>query len=216
MFQWESTIKAPLFQISPHIWADNGVLYAKTSIIYRVLNLFFYSRLVVINRRTKTVEITITTFWFKAQKRIIPFNDIKFVDTCFREFEHSYGITAHGTGAHDATEIYYVQLILKSSPQPYKLFRFVGEGSRYTGPVGVLVGGDSALDCEGFQEELSRHYAELVSIFTQVPLWKNRKTKIENKNSNYQCSNCSRYFEVLPKSCIYCGSTNLQKANKSL
>jgi len=72
-----ASLKLSFLQISPKVWSDKNHLYAKTSKLYQFLNLFFYSRTVVVDRVEKHIEIQIKTFWFITSKKHIAFNDIK-------------------------------------------------------------------------------------------------------------------------------------------
>ena len=70
----ENATQWSFLQISPKVWEDKDRLYARTSKIYRFLNLFFYSRTVVVDRLKKHIEIHIRTFWFFKTKKYIPFD----------------------------------------------------------------------------------------------------------------------------------------------
>jgi len=202
------TLKLSCFQISPRIWADKNCLYARTSIIYRCLNLFFYSRTVRVDRVRKQIEITVTTFWFFKSKEYIEFSDIEYVDISKREVGESYGFTPDGLGAFDATEIYYVQVRRKSSPYPFSLFRFIGRGSRYTGWLGVLMG-DSIIDTEGWQEEKAYHYASLLSDFTGVKFWRDRSVVPNISTDDFGvCPGCGHKIKLSVRKCVYCGREN--------
>lgn len=207
----ETSATLPFLQISPKVWIKNGCLYAKTSKIYQVLNLFSYSRTVVIDKQNKYIDIIIRYLWVFFSKNRIPFSDIKYIDRKIREVAESIGLTADGIGAHDVSEVIYVQVFRKSTCDPVNLFRFVGDGARYTGLFGVFVGGDSPIDFIGKQNEKSKSYEKLVSEFTGAPLSGERRLfNIDPSEMKYFCANCSHKFKEVVSKCVYCGSNEIK------
>ena len=199
------TLKLPFLQISPKVWVENSRLVAKTSTFYRILNAFFYSRTVIIDKEKKKIDTIIKIFWFFKSSDCIPFDDLNYVDISRYETGKDFGLTPGGFGARDITEIFYVQIRTKSNPLPTNLFRFVGNGGRYNGWFGVLLG-DSAIDSEGRQYEKACKYAEQVSEFTGIPLWQNRKVQLSlNTVQKYECTNCGHLTSSIQKKCTYCG-----------
>ena len=199
------SLKLPFLQISPKVWSDKNYLYARTSKFYRILNMFLYSRTVIVDRIKKRITIKIKWFWIFLSKRYIEFNDIKYIDITKREVGNQYGFTPNGFGAQDVTESFYVQVIKKSSPYPEDLFRFTGDGGRYTGWFGVLLG-DSIIDAEGRQYEKALQYAELVSKYTESKLWKDRNIEYsDNTEVQYKCLKCGHKITSNAIKCIYCG-----------
>ena len=90
-------------QTSPKVWSDNNHLYARTSTFYRVLNLFFYSRTVVVDRIKKYIEIKIKTFWFFTSKKYISLDDIEYIDIQKREIGNMGGLFK-GIGTQDIVD----------------------------------------------------------------------------------------------------------------
>jgi hypothetical protein len=161
--------------------------------------------LVIVDRRRKRIEIQVKTFWVWVSREYIPFHDIKYVDIAGREVGDSLGYTPDGFGAHDTTEIYYVQVIPKSSPYPKDLFRFIGEGGRNTGWLGVLMGG-GVVDCEGAQMEKAQAYAKLVSEYVGVPLWRDRPVETSFESTyRFECPACGHTSHSNSGKCTYCG-----------
>jgi len=205
------TLKLPFLQISPKVWVEDNRLFATTSLFYQILNTFFYSRTVVVDKSAKVIEIVIKTFWFVKSSLQIPFNDLKYIDISHREVGEDFGVTSDGFGARDATEIFYVQVKTKSNPIPTNLFRFIGEGGRYTGWLGVLLG-DSAIDTEGLQREKAQSYAELVSKYTGIQMWQDRKVEFSfSLDQEYKCPHCGHASNSIVKRCMYCGFIETKK-----
>jgi hypothetical protein len=205
------TLKLPFLQISPKVWVEKERLYATTSLIYQILNTFFYSRTVVVDKNSKVIEIIKKTLWlFKSSERI-PFTDLIFIDISQREVGEDFGYTPDGYGARDVTEIFYVQVKTKSNPIPTNLFRFIGDGGRYTGWFGVLLG-DSVIDTEGRQREKAQAYAELVSKYTGIPMWQDRKIEFSfSVDQEYKCPKCGHTSNSIVKKCMYCGFFETKK-----
>jgi hypothetical protein len=198
-------LKLSFLQTCPKVWVENNHLYARTSKLYRIFNTFFYSRTVIVDPSKRVIEIIIKTFWCIKSRESIPFDDLKYIDLSLREYESDYGMTPNGFGARDATEIYYVQVKTKSKSVPVNLFRFIGDGGRYTGWSGVLLG-DDVIDCEGQQHVKALRYAEQVSKFTGIPLWQDRKVEFSfNLEQQYKCPRCGHTNNTTIKKCIYCG-----------
>ena len=205
------TLRLPFLQISPKVWVKGNRLFATTSLIYQILNAFFYSRTVVVDKSAKIIEIVIKTFWFFKSSAQIPFNDLKYIDISHREVGEDFGLAPNGFGARDVTEIFYVQVKTKSNPIPTNLFRFIGEGGRYTGWLGVLLG-DSAIDSEGLQREKAQAYAELVSKYTGIPMWQDRKIEFSfGVDHEYKCPQCGHTSNSTVKKCMYCGLIETEK-----
>lgn len=160
------SLKLPFLQRSPRIWKDEDNLYARTSRWYQFLNLYSYARTVHISKVNRKIFIRVRRFWFFTTSEEIPFEDIDFVDRDHWDVPTSVGFTAEGLSATDVTEVWYVRVFTKKSPTPISLFRFIGAGSRMTGWFGVLLGGDSIVDFEGFQDSKSENYAKLVAEYT--------------------------------------------------
>jgi hypothetical protein len=202
----ETSLKLPFLQISPKVWCRGRKLFAETSIFYRVFNFFSYCRTVVVDSHKKIISISVTKWWFFESTETIAFNEVKFIDRSWMETPNSFGFTKDGYGAHDVTEIIYVQLVKHRSSVPVNLFRFIGDGEKYTGFIGVVFGGDSLVDFVGNQNEKSEKYAQLVSKFSGIPLWAEKK-RLDRDSLEYAayCSQCKRQFTTKVSKCIYCG-----------
>jgi len=197
------SLKLSFLQISPKIWSDKNYLYARTSKVYRFLNLFFYSRTVVVDRIKKHIEIKIKTFWFLTSMKYIPFNEIKYIDLKRERNESDNMFALPRTGA--IAEKWYVQAIRKNSPYPENLFRFIGDG----GADGYW---DNVkwIDFAGMQYEKALSYAELVSRYTESQLSKDSKIEYNIKVEHYKCLKCGHVNPSKIK-CIYCGSQEMEK-----
>jgi len=158
--------KLPSLQRSPRVWKDENNLYARTSRWYQFLNLCSYARTVHISKTNRRIVTHVRKFWMFTKSTEIPFDDVDFVDRDHWDVTGSVGFTADGLGALDVTEVWYVRIFTKKSPIPISLFRFIGAGSRMTGWFGVILGGDSIVDFEGFQDSKSENYAKLVAEYT--------------------------------------------------
>jgi hypothetical protein len=200
------TARLPFLQTSPKVWVEDNRLFARTSLMYQILNIFSYSRKVVVDKKRKVIDIIIKTFWICKSYERIPFNDLMYIDISRREVGTEFGITPDGYDARDIIETFYVQVKTQSNPIPINLFRFTGDGGKYTGWFGVLLG-DSAIDFEGRQQEKALHYAEQVSEFTSIPLWRNRKLELSFKvDQQYKCPSCGHLNTSVVKKCMYCGN----------
>ena len=194
------SLKLPFLQISPKIWADENHLYAKTSLFYRFLNLFFYSRTVIADRIKKHIEIKVKTFWFFTSKKYIAFKDIKYIDIEKPE-NNLFALPKSGF----TTEILYVRVICENSPYPEYLFRFIGDSGAddYWGHI-------KWFDFVGDQYEKALTYAEQVSKYTGSQLFKDTKIEYNIKVDNYKCLKCGHVSPSRLK-CVYCGSQEMEK-----
>ena len=194
------SLKLPFLQISPKVWADENHLYAKTSLCYRFLNLFFYSRTVVADRIKKHIEIKVKTFWFFTSKKYIAFKDIKYIDIEKPE-NNLFALPKHGF----TTEILYVRVIRENNPYPENLFRFIGSSGTddYRGHI-------EWFDFVGDQYEKALRYAEQVSKYTGSPLFKDIKIEYNIKVDNYKCLKCG-HVSLSKLKCVYCGSQEMEK-----
>ena len=193
-----TSLKSSFLDTCPKVWADKHYLYARTSLFYRVINLFFYSRTVVADRVKKQIEIKIKTFWFFNSTKYIPFNEIKYIDMERRE-KSMFGLTQ----TQGFTETWDVQIIIKNSSDPENLFRFSGDG----GGDGTAIGPHDAV---GMQYEKALSYAELVSRYTDSQLFKDTKIEYNIKLDHYKCLKCGHVSPSKVK-CIYCGSQEMEK-----
>ena len=187
-------------QTSPKVWENENQLFARTSLLYRVLNLFFYSRTVVVDRIKKHIEIKIKTFWFFTSRKYIPLDDIKCIDIEKRK-KGGFGFTPE----QDIVDKLYVQVIRKKNQSPVKLFRFVGDGGEYD-----RWGGSLLFDVEGMHYEKALNYAKLVTKYTGSQLGEEHKIEYNTKIDHYKCLKCGH--EITSKiKCIYCGSPEIEK-----
>ena len=195
-----TSLKTPFLDTCPKVWANKNYLYARTSKFYRFLNLFFYSRTVVVDRVKKQIEINVKRFWFFTSKRSIPCNEIKYIDLERKE-KNMFGLV-HPQGF---TETWYVQVMRKNSSDPVILFTFKGDG-----------GGDGTAvvprDWVGMQYEKAFRYAELVSRYTGAQLFKDNKIEYNIKVDHYKCSKCGHTSPSKIK-CMYCGSHEMKKVS---
>ena len=190
-------------QTSPKVWWDKNHLYARTSIFYRVLNLFFYSKTVVVDRIKKHIEIKIKTFWVFTSIKYIPLDDIKYIDIQKREIGNMGGLFK-GIGTQDIVDKLYVQVIRKNNPAPVNLFRFVGDPG-YDNGIGQYL-----IDTAGMHYEKALDYAELVSKYTESHLKQNNKIEYNTKAEHYKCLKCGHLSPSKIK-CMYSGSPEMQK-----
>jgi hypothetical protein len=203
-------LKRPVLNIGPAIWTDKNCLYARTSKIFRLLSLFSYSKLVIVNRQKKHIEISITTVWFYKKKQYIQFSDIEYLDISEREIINDPGLSIDpiektGFGGRDPTQIYYVQVRTKSSPIPVNLFRFVDEGSWNLGGIGIFFK-DSCIEQEGLQKKKANSYAELLSNYIGAKLWRDRNVQFRfDPNNLRKCTKCGHQISLSAESCTYCG-----------
>jgi len=200
-----TSLKSSFFDTCPKIWADKDYLYARTSIFYRFLNLFSYSRTVVVDRIKKHIVIKIKTFWFITSIKYIPFDDIKYIDIEKREIGYMFGLFK-GIGTQDIVEKLYVQVIRKNSPTPVNLFRFVGDPGWDHWFYKYLI------DTAGMHYEKALDYAELVSKYTGTKLFKDNKIEYNIKVDHYKCLKCGHVSPSKIK-CMYCGSQEMEKMN---
>ena len=203
-------LKQPVLNNGPEIWTDNSCVYARTPWIVRLSNLFCYSRFVVADRRKKQIELTVTTFWFKKSKEDYPVNEIEYIDISEREILNAKGYAMDmneksGFGGRKPTLIYYVQLRTKSTPYPVNLIDFVDEGGWDLGGLGVFTN-DSVIEPEGPQKQKADSYAELLSDFIGVKLWRDRHVQFDfDPNKMRECSQCGHRIRLSASRCTYCG-----------
>jgi hypothetical protein len=161
-------LRLPFLQRSPRVWRDSSSLYARTSRWYQFLNLGSYCRTVQVAKTARQIIINVRRLWFLRTSTVVPFERIAYVERRHWDVVKSVGLTAEGFSALDATEVWYVRVILRDSADPINLFRFIGDGSRLMEWFGVVFGGYSIVDLEGMQEPKSEAYAKLVAEFTGV------------------------------------------------
>lgn len=199
-----NSLKLSFLQISPKVWADKNYLYARTSLFYRFLNLFFYSRTVAADRVKKQIEIKVKTFWFLMKTKYIAFNDIKYIDMEKGRNAADEVFSLQPSGV--ITERWYVKVILKNNPYPEILFRFIGHGGAH-GYWDNL----RWFDFAGMQYEKALNYAELVSKYTGANLFRDTKIEYTGKADQYKCLKCGHVSPSEIK-CMYCGSREMEKA----
>ena len=73
-----------------------------------------------------------------------------------------------------------------------------------------IVFGDLLVDSEGLQYEKALHYAELVSKYTESPLWRDKKIKYNFNGDQFKCLKCGHVSPSKLK-CMYCGSQEMEK-----
>ena len=200
-----TSLKSSFFDTCPKIWADKDYLYARTSIFYRFLNLFSYSRTVVVDRIKKHIEIKVKKFWFFTSKKYIPFNDIDYTDMERREKDGMFAVTQ----TKGLTETWYVQIIRKNSEEPENLFRFIGDGGA-DNYYSNLFNNLPFIKFSGRQYENALLYAELVSKYTGAHLFKDTKIEYNVKVEHYKCLKCGHVSPSKIK-CMYCGSQEMEK-----
>ena len=206
-------LKRSVLSSSPEIWTDRHRLYAGTAWIYRCLNLFFYGRRVIVDRKIKQIEICVTTFWFFTSKTYIPFSDVEAIDISAREIDVDQGgeldmFENKGFGGHDPIWIYYVQARTRSSPCPVSLFSFVDNGSATFGGLG-LSRSDEGIDPPGPEKKKADQYARLLSDFIGVPLWGDRQVQFNfDPGDRRECAHCGHHVSLRAIRCPYCGYVN--------
>ena len=193
-----TSLKSSFFDTCPKVWFDKNYLYARTSKFYRFLNMFFYSRTVIVDRIKKNIEIKIKTVCFFTSKKYIPFNEIKHIDIERRE-KGMFELTQ----TQGFTETWDVQIIKINNLYPENLFRFIGDG----GGDGTAV---MPYDIAGMQYEKALRYAELVSKYTESQLFKDNTIEYNIKADRYKCLKCG-HVSTSETKCMYCGSQEMEK-----
>lgn len=191
------------FNSSAIIWADIDCIYARTSKISRLLTLFSYSKSVIVDRSKKHIEISKVYFWFYKSKKFIKFSDIEYIDVAKTEIVNK---SEFGFDGRYPTTIYDVLLRKKSAPFQFNLFSFTDEGIWNFGGFFSTLFGNSVIDSEGSQQKKADHYAELISDYIGVKLWKNRNVQLHfDSGLTSECTKCGHLISLTAKACMYCG-----------
>lgn len=66
--------------ITPRIWVEQHLFNARSNMVLQVLNLFSYSKYVVVDKRERVVTIRKKRFWFFSKVLEIPFEKIRSID----------------------------------------------------------------------------------------------------------------------------------------
>lgn len=160
------TVTSGFLSLSPRVWIDDDVLYARTSLLVQCLCLFAIWRRVRVDQRQAAVEIVGRRLWLWPYQRRVPFDQILRI-----RYDYS-GIPTGFSWFHGRTdEIDIFKVGLETTDRrDIHLFRFIGEGAVETGWSGTLFGGDSAFDLRGSQEDESRRFVDLLKQATGKPL----------------------------------------------
>ncbi len=74
-----------LGSIKPKVWVEGDHLYARTSYPLQALTLFSYARKLHVDRQQRTIELQTVKFWFINQRRVIPFDQVAYIDSRYSD-----------------------------------------------------------------------------------------------------------------------------------
>ncbi len=195
-----------LGSIKPKVWVEGDHLYARTSYPLQALTLFSYARKLHVDRQQRTIELQTVKFWFINQRRVIPFDQVAYIDSRYSDLGTSWGWTDTGFGRTDKWEKYTVSLALEETQERVKLFSFTGDGKVMTGTLGVLYGGDGLVDTYGDQEDHFKFFLSHLTEFLQVPVGGSDYIPVKDQQGlEYQCSVCRRTSIPGRDKCWMCG-----------
>ena len=158
-------IKSDLFSINPKVWLEDGILYARTNLLLQILCLFFWERIVVVDRHEKAISIRRRYLWVLSSERRIPFRDIShFAYRCSSVTTGGWWPTWYGATNPRGIDTYTLDAVLRDESE-VRLQTFRGEFASYSGYVGSF-GWDSRGGVNGTQDEASRSYLDTVQAMT--------------------------------------------------
>lgn len=199
-------LSLPGLAIKPTVRFRQGVLTARTSFLLRLTSLFAYDRHLVVDKSRKQVRLRIRRYWRIHQDQQFPFDAVRFIQYKFGRLPTRFGYVIHGAAVTNSVSWFTVALAMKDRTDPVFLFRFIGEGSGMTGVDGML-GGDTLLDLEGKQEDLSRDFVGLLSRCLGVPVATDLQQEVVDamKSTLHPCPVCKRRISRTAPRCVYCG-----------
>jgi len=175
--------------------------YARTSLLVRVLTLFFSGVYLHVDRRARYLFLDRRYFWFFKRSRAIAFAQIDRIEYGFDSTVTKYGYQGQ---ALDQVETFTVEIVLKEGDEHIPLFRFRGLGAVSTGLTGLMQG-DDLVDYEGDQERKSLAFVQALKDFLGVPLGKAVPQLTDESGTKYSCGQCGRPGPPRQGDCLYCG-----------
>ena len=194
--------------LAPVVSETNGVLVARSSILLRVITLGAFRRQLVVDRRSRFVNLETRVFWLFKRARLIPFRQVHRIAYDYAATTTSVRRGFHGAGASaDEIETFSVSLVVRPQediPESHQhleeehvhLFSFHGDGLGYAGNV---------VDFEGQQSDLSRHFVDRLQVLIGVGFGNELVRLSDAEGRGWSCESCERPGPPRPGSCYYCG-----------
>lgn len=193
-------VTSRFLSITPRVWADEGVLRIRTSLLGQLLTAGFGCRDVAIDPRGGRIDVRRRSWWLVRRDMEIPFSRVHYVDTEFSSLATSWNLY----GRTDQVESFTVRLVLRDPPEDVVVARMVGEGSRSTGWTGVLLG-DGIFDVRGAQEQANRQLVELLATTLGVSVGRPIEHVADREGRKRFCQTCDRPSPPNRTKCQYCG-----------
>lgn len=161
-------VTSPLSALNPKVWTEDGrLLYARTNLFLQILCLFFWEKIVVVDRDAETVTVRRRFFWAITREKTYAFSEISHVLYKYRSMTLGWDMFGRDTNRAEAFDVGF-ELFDRDE---VLLFAFRGDGHGMTGATGVLLG-DSVVDTGGDQADASLGYVDLIQNYTGKTLSK--------------------------------------------
>jgi hypothetical protein len=175
-------------------WLSGGqILIRSTSLLVRILTLFAFDRLVVVDGRARTVHVFETRWWKRRLSRRIGFSEIDHIGTGYRAGTRPSGAALLAGGARMRDMDYFrLTLVLKKRGEEVYLGEIAGEDN-------TLSRKESAAESE-FQQVLAILRRTLgVSVGQKV------EYAARADGTLVSCTGCGRPNGPGQRKCLYCG-----------
>ncbi len=155
-------LQLPGLALAPYYEMKEGVLHSRTNRFLAFLTFWTYLKIIDIDPHAEVIQIYRRVLWFFVFSKRILFSEIKRIDYSYADFITSWTLLSE---AADSIDLFTVSIVLREDMKKIKLWTFFGEGSGVSGVVG-----DGWINFEGFQEDDSRNFVEVLQYLTQKPL----------------------------------------------
>jgi ribosomal protein L40E len=177
----------------PKMRIERDGLLIKSALLHQFISLFFYCRVVHVNKAKQQVEIKVKKWWQWGNTTRITFSNIDYVDLTHPELPSSDA----GHQNQGPIEMYDVFLMTKRPYRRVDLFRF----------------GSFVVTSPTF-EKIAQNYAGLIAEHTGARFGQ-RKPKdfaLAECNDKYFCNNCGHQLPPNIETCWcqYCGSKDIR------
>lgn len=166
-------------QVRPTVTHSPRYVTIRANFIVRFVSLFGYDRKIVLDKYNQIVHVRQVSWWFPKLKTYFKYDMIRSIGIERKALANDFNLFSIFLGRYDELEFWRVYLEFNNSFQPrMHLVTFRGEGSKATGFLGWSLGGDSAVDYHGNQEQQAKRFAGMLATLLDKPV-KNRQNEFE-------------------------------------
>jgi hypothetical protein len=204
-------LNLPGFSIKPKIALTADRLVAVTPLLGRLLSLFAYRRVLIVDRKSRLITLDVHTWWLIRSIKVLSFSRVEYLWYGYGELPIDFGYVA--SYAQQLNEINWFNVALKvhGDSRPLLLFRFLDTGGALSEALALSFRAALLLwllRIAGNEDSQSLALAKALEQLIGVPISSPMLDEVRHaiEDAATPCPRCGRALSTGAERCIYCGA----------